>query len=203
MIQPDDVLEFWFPAELAVDLEGHRRQWLWWFQGGSDAEIAQRCGPTLEAACRGALDSWAITATGRLALVLVLDQFSRSLHRGTARAYANDAKAQRLVLAGLENGDYGRLGSAWEKTFFVLPLGHSEEIALHERCVPLVEALIPEVPPQLRPLYEHSAQQARGHRDVIARFGRHPHRNQALGRDSTPAELEYLAQGDFVHQRAP
>jgi uncharacterized protein (DUF924 family) len=194
MIQPDDVLEFWFPLDLATDLEGHRRQWMWWFGGAAEQAIVGRFRPTLEAAARGALDAWAATASGRLALVLVLDQFTRALYRGTPHAYANDRKAQRLVLAGLENGDYARLAYVWEKTFCVMPLHNSEDIALHERSLPLVEAMIPAAPAELRPLYERSLQRARGQREVVAQYGRHPQRNAELGRDSTPAELDYLTQ---------
>jgi uncharacterized protein (DUF924 family) len=160
MIQPDDVLEFWFPIEMATDLEGHRRQWTWWFEGGADAEIVRRFQPTLEAASRGTLDAWASTANGRLALVLVLDRFSRIVHRGTPLEFANEAKAQRLALAGLENGDYGRLAYVWEKTFCLLPLGHSRERALQERGLQLMEALVPEAPRPLRGFYEDSLRQS-------------------------------------------
>jgi uncharacterized protein (DUF924 family) len=89
----------------------------------------------------------------------------------------------------------------WEKTFFFLPLGHSEELAHLEHAVKLAEELAEQAPPELRRILEHSASQARGHRDVIARFGRHPHRNAVLGRGSTPEELEYLASGQLVHTR--
>jgi len=88
-----------------------------------------------------------------------------------------------------------------EKTFFFLPLGHSEVLADQERAVTLAEELAARAPAELRRILEHSAAQARGHRDVIVRFGRHPHRNEVLGRRSTPEELEYLASGKLVHTR--
>ncbi|HVH18399.1 MAG TPA: DUF924 family protein, partial [Myxococcota bacterium] len=137
------------------------------------------------------------------ALILVLDQFSRSLHRGTALAFAQDAEARRLASEGIASGHFAALATPWQKTFFFLPLGHSEELAHQQRAVSLAEALAREATPAERPLLEHSASQARGHRDVIARFGRHPHRNAVLGRESTPEELAYLAKGDLVHQRRP
>src|SRR5688572_22299501 len=102
----DEILAFWFPEGLAADEDTHRRQLGWWFRGGADAEIVARFVPTLEAAASGQLDSWASTPRGRLALILVLDQFPRSVYRDDPRAYAQDPKAAALVLEGLENGDY-------------------------------------------------------------------------------------------------
>ena len=138
----------------------------------------------------------------RLALNIVLDQFSRTVYRDTSQAFAQDSKALGLAIDGLERGHYAQLATVWEKTFFLLPLGHSEQIALLERCVLLCQALVDEAPEQLRKVYAFSASQARGHRDVIARFGRHPHRNAVLGRTSTEDERAYLASGELVHRRS-
>ena len=193
----DEVLDFWFPAGLDRDEATHRAQIMRWFRGGTNDEIQARFVPTLEAAARGALDHWASTPRGRLALILVLDQFSRAVFTD-ARAYANDARAQQLAVEGLERSEEHVL-PVWERLFFVLPLGHSEDLALQERSVAIADTLIAWAPPELRSLYELSARQARAHRDVIARFGRHPHRNAVLGRTSTPEEQEYLAKGDFPH----
>ena len=195
----EEILAFWFPpADTRVD----RRRMEWWFRGGADAEIVRRFVPVLARATRGELDDWARAPRSRLALVVVLDQFSRTVHRDTPQAFAQDPKALRLALDGLANGHYAALATPWEKTFFFLPLGHSEDLAMHERAVAFAEALAAEAQPDARDLLLHSASQARGHRDVIARFGRHPHRNAVLGRRSTPEELEYLAKGDLVHQRS-
>jgi uncharacterized protein (DUF924 family) len=199
-MSPDEVLDFWFPPGLDRDEPTHRAQVMRWFRGGTDDDIRARFGPTLDAAIRGELDGWAATPRGRLALILVLDQFSRSLFRDSARAFAQDARAQQLTLEGLDRGDDREL-APWERIFFVLPLGHSEDLALQERSVAYAEALIDEAPPALRGIYEMSARQAAAHRDVIRRFGRHPHRNAVLGRTSTPDEQAYLAAGDFPHQR--
>jgi len=133
-----------------------------------------------------------IRPRSRLALVIVLDQFSRSLYRGTPRAYAQDPAALALVIEGLQVGHYKALQTPWEKTFFLMPLGQAEELRYAEAAVTLAEGLIESGPPELRRILEHSASQARGHRDVIARFGRHPHRNAVLGRASTPEELAYI-----------
>ena len=202
MPEAEDILAFWFPHGLDADQAAHRRQFEFWFRGGANAQITQRFAGTHELATLGALDAWADTPRGRLALIIVLDQFSRSLHGGTALAYAQDARAIALAAEGLERGFYAALATVWEKTFFMLPLGHSERLADLDRCIALADALIPEAPVQVRAFYEFSAAQARGHRDVLARFGRQPHRNAALGRVSAAAELEYLAAGRFVHQRS-
>ena len=202
MVEPKDILAFWFPPGLDADEDAHRRQFQFWFGGGANSEIARAFAGTHAAAARGALDSWADNARGRLALIIVLDQFSRSLHGGSAEAYAQDGKAIALALDGLARGFYERLAHVWEKTFFMLPLGHSEQLAHLDRCIALADALIAEAPAQVRRLYEFSASQARGHREILARFGRQPHRNAALGRDSTEEEQAYLAAGNFVHRRS-
>jgi len=202
MTTPEDILAFWFPAGLDADEDTHRRQFEWWFRGGADRAIVDQYQPVLGAACRGELDDWADVPCGRLALIIVLDQFSRTVHRDTAQAFAQDDKALGLAIDGLERGHYAQLATVWEKTFFVLPLGHSEQIALLERCVLLCQVLVDEAPEHLRKVYAFSASQARGHRDVIARFGRHPHRNAVLGRTSTEEERAYLASGELVHRRS-
>jgi uncharacterized protein (DUF924 family) len=115
--------------------------------------------------------------------------------------HGNVESALALALEGIEIGHYASLGIPWERTFFFLPLGHSDELGDLEAAVALAEALVRQAPARLRRILEHSAAQARGHRDVIARFGRHPHRNEVLGRQSTPEELAYLAGGQLIHTR--
>jgi uncharacterized protein (DUF924 family) len=195
------VLRFWFPPHLRDDHAAMVRQFEWWYRGGADAAILEQFAPLFERAACGELDHWSQGPRSRLALILVLDQFSRSIHRGTARAFAQDGKALALALQGIEIGHYAALETPWEKTFFFLPLGHSEDLTQQELAVKLAEELVAEAPAELRRILEHSAAQARGHRDVIARFGRHPHRNAILGRQSTREELDYLARGQLVHTR--
>jgi uncharacterized protein (DUF924 family) len=199
--EPEDVLRFWFPDLSGADHARIVRQFEWWFRAGADADIAERFSELLERAVRGELDHWARRPRSRLALILVLDQFPRSFHRNTARAFAQDPRALSLALDGIEVGHFDALEDPWEKTFFVMPLGHSEELAHQERVVEITRRLAEEAAPESRRMLEHSASQARGHRDVIARFGRHPHRNAILGRPSTPDELDYLARGQLVHTR--
>jgi hypothetical protein len=121
MTSPEDILAFWFPAGLDADEDTHRRQFEWWFRGGADRAIVERFQPVLGAACRGELYDWADLPRGRLALIIVLDQFSRTVYRDTAQAFAQDDKALNLAMDGLERGQYAQLATVWEKTFFVLP----------------------------------------------------------------------------------
>lgn len=200
--QFEDVLQFWFPDRFDSDQATMVRQWQWWFRGGGNTEIIEHFSPLLEQAMRGELDDWSHEPRSRLALILVLDQFSRSIYQGTAQAFAQDKKACALTLEGIDVGHYAALKTPWEKTFFFLPLGHSEDLNNLELVVKLAAELPPEAPQEYRELLEFSAEQARRNRDIIARFGRHPHRNQVLGRSSTSEELEYLATGQLVHTRS-
>lgn len=200
------VYDFWFPPGLeTADLETHRRMVLRWFAGGANAEMPPFA-PVLAEARAGRLESWRSEPRARLALVIVLDQFPRGLSAGTPDAYSADGEALRLAEEGLSNGHYDALSWPWEKTFLALPLAHAEgpdHLARLDRVVALMERVADEALPHLQPLYRHSVSQARGHRDVIARFGRYPHRNDILGRSSTPEEKAYVAAGDFVHLRRP
>jgi len=201
---PEEILSYWFRRGYDADAETLRKQMMWWFCGKweVDEEIAERFAPVLEKAIRGELNSWADTPRGRLALIIVLDQFSRSVCRGTPVAYAQDPRAQRLALDGID-AEMDRDLTAAERLFFILPLGHSENLTLQERPVRYWQGEVADAPPHRRWWYEHNLYYAKGHRDVIARFGRHPHRNEVLGRSSTPEELEYLRDEVPVHKRAP
>lgn len=200
MTRAEDVLSFWFPEGLDRDEESHQRQVAWWFRGGADAAIVERWVPTLESAIRGELDDWALDARGRLALIIVLDQFSRSAFRDSPRAFAQDPKALGLCRDGLDRGMHLTL-PVWEQLFFGMPLAHSESLADHELNLEHTRRLAAIAPPHLRGIYEFSHSQSRGHHDVVKRFGRHPHRNAVLGRQSTPEELEFLATTVPVHRR--
>ena len=201
----DEVLSYWFPEDIDnADPETLRRQGQRWMGGVPevDREITERFGDVLERARRGELDHWAKTPRGRLALIIVLDQFSRHVYRGSPLSYAQDEKALRLAVEGIELGMDRELG-AMERMFFWLPLGHSEDLALHERSVGHAEEEAANAPSHLRAGAEFGVSQAKAARDVIARFGRHPHRNEILGRESTPEELEYLRTETPPHLRRP
>src|SRR5262245_32144018 len=125
---PDDVLQFWFPPVDESDYGALAARMIMWFRGGMDAEILARFVPLTEQAANGSLDSWALHPYSRLALILALDQFPRTVYRGTSLAYAQDSKARSHVRDGLLKGHYASLRTLWEKTFFMLPLGHSESL---------------------------------------------------------------------------
>jgi len=182
-----DILAFWFgrPGEL-----GYGQPRAEWFRkdAGFDAEICSRFLPAVEAALAGDLNAWAADRQGILALLILLDQFPRNLFRGEARAFAGDEQARHLAETTLAKGWDQHL-NAVEKLFVYLPFEHSESLADQERSVALFSALAAG-----HPGCEGFLDYAHRHHEVIARFGRFPHRNAALGRPSTPEETIYLAQ---------
>ena len=204
-VTPDLVLDFWFPEDgHETDFDAHRAFWVWRMRGEADDAIRERFGDLTEAAAKGLLDHWAVTPRGRLALVIALDQFSRSVWRGTPAAFAQDIRAAKLVLDGLKNGHYAALPNVWEKAFCLIANAHCEgpdHLERLERSMPLAKALVDEAPARLRASYRMVEDQNRLARDIVARFGRHPHRNAVLGRVSTLAEEAYIAAGEFPHER--
>lgn len=170
----EDVLAFWFA-------EGRQAQW---FESSEafDAEVRRRLLPHLEAARAGKYAEWRRDPRGCLALCILLDQVPRNVHRDTPRAFAGDAAAREVTRHALKMG-FDRALTDVERVFLYLPLEHSEDLADQQDSVRLFAGL------------EGGGEflsYAERHRDVIARFGRFPHRNAILGRDSTEAELEFL-----------
>jgi uncharacterized protein (DUF924 family) len=194
MSERDQVLEFWFGAPLQ-DPEAVVTNMKRWFMGGAemDGAIRDQFGGLVERALRGELDEWARDIRGRVALILLLDQFPRALFRETPRAYAGDAHAQRLAHEALD----GSLDTALryeERLFLVMPLLHAEDLPTLERVVVEMERLEAGAPAELRTLFRGGVEQGKKYRDQVARFGRFPHRNAVLGRESTPEEQAFLAE---------
>lgn len=191
----DDLLGFWLGTpdpDGAVSDETFGRYWR--RSEAFDAEIRERFGELHARAGRGELDGWAETPRGRAALVIVLDQLSRNLHRDDPRAFDNDGKALRLALEGVERGEHLSL-RPMQAYFLLMPLMHSEELAVQQRGVELFDELAARhTAPELAKCFAGAADYARRHRDIVARFGRFPHRNATVGRASTPEELEFLKQ---------
>lgn len=193
--EAEALLDYWFgddadPAEFAR----HQRRW---FAGGEavDRELAARFGALHARAARGELDAWGGQPRGRLALILLLDQLSRNLGRGRADAFANDARAFELAESGIALGQDRKLAPA-ERVFFLMPYQHTESLPAQDRSVALFSELAREpAPDHLRAAVEGFARYAREHRDIVARFGRFPHRNRIMGRTSTPEERSYLEDG--------
>ncbi|MEP3333035.1 DUF924 family protein [Sedimentitalea sp.] len=201
---PEMVLEFWFPDTGHENApESHAVFWDERMQGGMDAEIIARFAGLTRAAATGALDHWADTPRGRLALLIALDQFPRSLWRDTPAAFAQDIKAARLARVGIDNGDFDAL-APWEQTFFVIAISHCEGPGHLER-MRLLDDVVDGIASRLPEPIVVAGDMLRGqHARVTANielFGRHPHRNAVLGRPSTPQEDAYIAEGDFPHLR--
>jgi len=208
---PEDIVAFWFPASDRTHAQEHQRLWNWRQRGGAHHAMVTQFAALTERAAAGELDAWAQSATGRLALIVILDPFARLVWAGTSQAYANDTKARDLCLQGLANGHFDALPRAWCKSAFKMPLEHCECTDPVEHLVNLdtaiaiaiADQLTQQAPVELRPWYELSAGQARRHRAVIAQFGRFPHRNALLQRQNTPAELAFIASGDLPLTKAP
>lgn len=190
-----DVLDFWLGDGLLNDWPSTDRQSLW-FGGGAaqDAHIAQRFGALVDHALDGGLSEWEAHLPSRLALIIVLDQFTRNVHRGRARAFAGDARAQQLVrrtLASQQDLLLTRVG----RVFLYMPLMHAEDLALQELCVERFSHLLDTAPEALRDTLASNLRFAQQHRDIIATHGHFPYRNAALGRPSTPADIAFLTNG--------
>jgi uncharacterized protein (DUF924 family) len=188
-----EILAFWFGERRSDNTVGKEHQQLWFAKDSAiDREIRERFGALLRPALEGELN-WQGTPRGRLALILLLDQFSRNIFRGTAEAFAYDPAALTLCLAGLALGDDRQCG-LFERTFFYLPLEHAEDLGHQELSVTLFRSLLQEAREPLQQMFTSFHDYAVRHRDIIARFGRFPHRNTILGRVSTSDELAFLLQ---------
>lgn len=202
--KPDDVLSLWFPDNGHwEDPDTHAAFWTERMQGGMDARIIADYADLTEAAAKGLLDHWAQTPRGRLALLIALDQFPRSLWRDTPAAYGQDIKACRLALEGIDNGDFDVL-APWEQAFFMISISHCEgpdHLERMHRLTGISEHIIAKLPPQLAVTGDRFRAQNARVTGIIERFGRHPHRNPIYGRVSSPEEEAYIAAGDFPHVR--
>ena len=183
--------DFWFGELDENGLCKTDRNALWF---GADEATDMRCGvlfgASLSHALNGKLDAWEATDRGLVALVVLLDQFSRNIHRGTAQAFGGDPQALALAQDAIASGRHLRLPMI-HRVFLYLPLEHSEGLALQNQCVDLFEELALAGD---HPQFASFTRYALAHRDVIAQFGRFPHRNAALGRVSSAAEVAYLEQ---------
>jgi uncharacterized protein (DUF924 family) len=192
---PQSILDFWFADASGDPARAEARESFWFGSPGeTDAVVRQRFGAAIEAAARGELAAWQNAPRSALALVLLLDQFPRNVGRGTARAFAHDAHALVTARAAIAAGHLEHLAPI-EQAFLILPFQHSESIEMQRESVRRSEEIRRAAPPSWQPLLAHYADFARQHLALIERFGRFPHRNRALGRDSTPEERAYLAAG--------
>src|SRR5215469_611820 len=191
------VRDFWFgPLPMSAGAFNNRMRF--WFGDGTsemrrrrDAQIRRRFGELYERAAGGQLAGWADGPRRRLSLILLLDQFPRNMFRGTARAFAYDEQALSLTLSGMQAGADGALDFA-ERWFFYMPLQHAESLEAQEESLAAFRRLLAEVPPELHGIFAGTLRFAEEHRAIIERFGRFPHRNALLGRESSRPEAEWL-----------
>jgi uncharacterized protein (DUF924 family) len=189
------LLDLWLGDGLARDWPSLPRSDLWFnATPEQDADLRERFGAEVQAALDGQRDGWAASPTGRLALVVLLDQLPRNLFRRQAAAFAGDARAQAQVQAALvarEDEAMPTIG----RVFLYLPLTHAESLPLQDECVRRFERLRANAAPERHAELDNFLRFARLHRDIVARFGRFTHRNAALGRESTAEEREFLKDG--------
>jgi uncharacterized protein (DUF924 family) len=180
-----DVLDFWFGAPGSASFGTERKVW---FKKDEafDALVAERFGSLIERALRGELDAWSEAAQDALARVLLLDQFTRNVFRGQARAFAGDPQALSAATAAVGRR-YDESLPLFMRPFIYMPFEHAESMAMQDESVRLFSRLV-----AAAPTYADMADYAQRHRAVIERFGRFPHRNAILGRVSTAEEIGYL-----------
>lgn len=187
----EGVLAEWFGPEVGANEKpaGHAR----WFHGGSDFDelLRQKYADLPDRALRGELDHWAASPRGALALTLVLDQFSRNLHRGTPQAFAYDERAREVARAALAGGFDAKVDPVW-RAFFYLPFEHSENMADQETAVDKTRAAAESAKGAAKEMLEDFTDYALRHLRIVERFGRFPHRNAILARESTREEIAFL-----------
>lgn len=206
---PEAVIAFWFPDGDAPLAQEHQRLWNWRQRGGAHREVLARFAALTQRAAAGELDAWPHSALGRLALIVVLDAFTRVVWSGSPRGWSGGPAARDLCLQGLANGHFDALPQVWHQAAFKSPLEHVEcdaparHLAHLDTAIAIADRLVQQAPTALQPWYKNSAAQSRRHRTVIAQFGRYPHRNALLGRQSTPQELAFIASGDLPRTPLP
>lgn len=193
----EDILDFWFGA-FPTPYTADKSKADMWFKNGAayDTEIFINFGVDYEKAIHGELNHWLDSYRGRLALIILLDQFSRHIHRGTALAFAQDEKAQALCIDGMGAGDDMRCHSI-ERSFFYLPLEHAEDIEKQKLSLRAYTQLVQDVPELYQQPYKLNLAFAKQHHFVIEKFGRFPELNEVLDRQSTEEERAFIASGEY------
>lgn len=193
LVRIEDVLTFWFKEHALSAPQIDRRMDIWF---GADPifdhEITKEFSNDVELASAGKLNYWAESPRGRLALIIMIDQFRRNIHRNTAQAFSKDTMALKYCVEGAMKKHEQDLAPI-EKVFFYMPLQHAESRKVQAKSVLLYERLIASASPTYRETFETVLQFAELHKDIIDQFGRFPHRNTLLNRENTPEENEYLS----------
>lgn len=188
-----DVLDYWFSVT-DLDTPTLDSRMDRWFGSSEelDGHIEERFGALVERASNGELDSWKDDPETRLALIILLDQFRRNIFRGKPEAFDKDANALKICIEGTMEGVHKHL-TPEQRIFFFMPLQHAESLKIQDKSVSIYNALAETVSDTLRETFATCAQFAELHRDIIAEFGRFPHRNAILGRENSSAETAYLS----------
>lgn len=195
-MQPQDILDYWFGDAANTDVDGLKDYFQRWFQGGEklDKEIKAKFGKTVKQATGDSLADWENSTEGTLALIILLDQFTRNAYRGTDKAFAYDAKALRLSQKLIESGADKDL--SWpQRGFSYMPLAHTEDVKVQQRGIEAFLGLVEDTADELKKVVTGFLLSAREHKSIIDKFGRFPHRNKVMERESTDEELIYLATG--------
>jgi len=189
----DSILSFWFKEQELTAPQIDRRMDMWFSEDPVfDHEIEKEYGDDVSAACAGDLNHWAAESEGRLALIILIDQFRRNIYRNSAKAFSEDKLALKLCVEGaMEKKDQGL--TPIQRVFFYMPLQHAESRKVQAKSVELFNRLAELVSPTYRETFLTVAQFAELHKDIVDQFGRFPHRNKLLGREDTAEEAEYLA----------
>jgi len=192
-VRIEAILSFWFKEQALTAPQIDQRMEIWFSEDPVfDHEIEKEFSDDVARASDGALDHWANNPHGRLALIILLDQFRRNIFRGTAKAFSMDRKALKLCVQGaMEKMDQAL--TPIQKVFFYMPLQHAESRKVQAKSLEIYRRLAETVSPTLRQTFIAVAEFAELHKDIIDQFGRYPHRNQLLNRENTPQEAEYLA----------
>lgn len=189
---PDSIRSFWFGANPDDAAVAQQNSKLWWSKSEDiDRQIRERFENQVTLAAAHGLDDWSESATGLLSLLLLTDQFPRNIYRNSPQAFQFDPLAQNWCRAGLDRGLDRQLRPI-ERVFFYLPLEHAESVPLQALSVQLFTRLYQEVPSEHMDIFRGYLMFALRHRRIIDRFGRFPHRNEILGRQSTPEEIAFL-----------
>lgn len=189
-----DLLNWWFGEGATASEIADAKNDLWFgYKPEQDTEARERFGDLTERALAGELNGWAESPDGWLALVLLLDQLPRMIHRGTSKAFAGDEQALQLVREGMAHGGDVLLAPI-QRVFIYLVLEHAENLSVQDQAVQQFEQLLGIADADEQKLFAGFLDFAERHRQVIARFGRFPHRNAILGRSSSEAEQAFLAE---------
>lgn len=192
----DRILDFWFGnlKENGIPSDAYRKKW-WIKDHKNDKRIKDHFGDDLKLAKRRDFDDWKLTPLGSLALILLLDQFSRNIFRDTAEAFSQDQAAIKICINGIEKGFDNELHPI-QRIFYYMPLMHSEDMLIQDKSIECFINLTKQstTPQTIAKMVSGSLDYAMKHYEIIKRFGRYPHRNYILGRESTPEEVQFLSE---------